>query len=91
MTYNGTQNVLALLQKGNIVSLDVGESLNWLGYAFMDQAFRVMAGQKPVPENTPIRAMDKANVDELGTPPDVTKGYGDSYVKGYTDLWQTTG
>lgn len=90
VTYNGTQNVLALMQKGNLVSLDVGESLNWLGYAFMDQAFRVLAGQPAVPQHTPIRAFTKDNVDELGTPPDITKGYGDSYVQGYTDLWKTS-
>lgn len=90
VSYNGTQNVLALMQKGNLVSLDVGESLNWLGYAFMDQAFRVLAGKPTVQEHTPVRAFTKDNVDELGTPPDITKGYGDSYVQGYTDLWTTS-
>ena len=90
VSYNGTQNVLALMQKGNLVKLNVGESLNWLGYAFMDQAFRVMAGPPPVPQHTPIRAFTKDNVGELGTPPDITKGYGDSYVQGYTALWKTS-
>jgi ribose transport system substrate-binding protein len=90
VTYNGTQNVLALMAKGNLISLDVGESLNWLGYAFMDQAFRVLAGQAAVSEHTPIRAFDKSNVGDLGTPPDITKGYGDSYIQGYTALWKTS-
>lgn len=91
VSYNGTQNVLALMQTGNTVALDVGESLNWLGYAFMDQAFRVMTKQPKVQENTPIRAFDKSNVGVLGTPPDITKGYGTSYIDGYTKLWTTTG
>ena len=91
VSYNGTQNVLALMQKGNTVAFDVGESLNWLGYAFMDQAFRVMAKRPTVQENTPIRAFDKSNVGVLGTPPDITKGYGTSYIDGYTKLWTTTG
>jgi ribose transport system substrate-binding protein len=90
VSYNGTQNVLALMQKGNLVKLDVGESLNWLGYAFMDQAFRVMAGQPPVSQHTPVRAFTKDNVGELGTPPNIAKGYGDSYVQGYTALWKTS-
>ncbi len=91
VSYNGTQSVLTLLQKGGPVALDVGESLNWLGYAFMDQAFRVMAGQPTVQENTPLRAFDKNNVGDLGTPPDITKGYGDSYAAGYAKLWTTSG
>lgn len=91
VSYNGTQNVLALMAKGDAILQDVGESLNWLGYAFMDQAFRVMAGQPTVDENTPIRAFTKANVGVLGNPPDITKGYGNSYVDGYTKLWKTKG
>ena len=87
VSYNGTQNVLQLMAKGNSVLMDVGESLNWLGYAFMDQAFRVMAGQPPVDEKTPIRAFTKANVGVLGSPPDITKGYGTSYADGYAKLW----
>lgn len=91
VSYNGTQNVLQLMAKGNTVLLDVGESLNWLGYAFMDQAFRVMAGQATVDEKTPIRAFTKTNVSVLGSPPDITKGYGTGYIDGYTKLWTTGG
>jgi ribose transport system substrate-binding protein len=91
VTYNGTQNVLALLQKGGAVQMDVGEPLNWLGYAFMDQAFRLLAGEPAVDQKTPIRAFTKGNVDEAGTPPAVDKGYGDAYVQGYRDLWKTAG
>lgn len=90
VSYNGTQNVLALLQKGNIVQMDVGEPLNWLGYAFMDQAFRVLAGVAPVPENTPIRAFTKSNIADTGTPPDIAKGYGDAYIAGYQGLWKAS-
>lgn len=90
VSYNGTQNVLAMLQKGDMVALDVGEPLNWLGYAFMDQAFRVMAGVPTVQENTPIRAFDKSNIGDTGTPPDVSKGYGDTYIQGYEQLWKTS-
>jgi ribose transport system substrate-binding protein len=89
VSYNGTQSVLQLLQNGGPVAVDVGEPLNWLAYAFMDQAFRVLAGVAPVAnEHTPIRLFTAANVDETGTPPTVTGGYGDAYIDGYQKLWQ---
>ena len=91
VSYNGTQNALAMLQKGDVVQMDVGEPLNWLGYAFMDQAFRVLAGVPTVDEKTPIRAFTEANIADTGTPPEVAKGYGDAYIAGYQSLWQTTG
>jgi len=89
VSYNGTQSVLNLLEKGSSVAMDVGEPLNWLGYAFMDQAFRILAGVRPVSnEHSPIRVFTKANVAETGTPPTVTGGYGNAYVKGYLKLWK---
>lgn len=89
VSYNGTQSVLQLLQNGGPVAVDVGEPLNWLAYAFMDQAFRVLAGVAPVAnEHTPIRLFTAANVGETGTPPTVTGGYGDAYIDGYQKLWQ---
>ena len=91
VSYNGTQSVLTMLQKSGPVQMDVGEPLNWLGYAFMDQSFRVMAGQAPVEQNTPIRVFTKANIAETGTPPDVAKGYGDAFIQGYQSLWTSKG
>jgi ribose transport system substrate-binding protein len=35
----------------------------------------------------PIRIFDQGNVDETGTPPTDSKGYGDAYRKGYMKLW----
>ncbi|HET8588396.1 MAG TPA: substrate-binding domain-containing protein [Nakamurella sp.] len=89
VSYNGTQSVLQLLQNGGPVAVDVGEPLNWLAYAFMDQAFRVLAGVDPVSdEHTPIRVFTADNVDDTGKPPTVTGGYGDAYIDGYEQLWQ---
>jgi ribose transport system substrate-binding protein len=87
VSYNGTPNVLQQLQAGSAVTMDVGEPLNWLGYAFMDQAFRLLAGVAPVPQNTPIRVFTSTNIADAGNPPTADKGYGDAYIKGYTDLW----
>lgn len=91
VSYNGTQSVLQMLEQHTAVSVDVGEPLNWLAYAFMDQAFRVLAGVKPLAdEMTPIRVFTRANVHVTGTPPTVTGGYGNAYVKGYQQLWKSS-
>lgn len=89
VSYNGTQSVLNTLEKGSPVKVDVGEPLNWLAYAFMDQAFRILAGTDPVAnEHTPIRVFTTTNVKVTGTPPTVTGGYGDAYIQGYKSLWK---
>jgi ribose transport system substrate-binding protein len=90
VSYNGTANVLQQLgASGSAVAMDVGEPLPWLGYAFMDQAFRLLTGQPTVPENTPIRVFTSDNVSELGNPVSYDKGYGNAYIQGYTDLWKS--
>lgn len=89
VTYNGTQSVLAMLEKHDDVAVDVGEPLDWLGYAFMDQAFRILAGAAPVAnEHTPFRVFTAGNIAATGTPPTVTGGYGTSYIQGYKNLWK---
>ena len=87
-TYNGTPFVMKMLQTGNIVSMEVGENLDWLGWASMDQIMRVLTGQKPVKdEHTALRVFTKANIDQAGTPPAVDVGYGKAYIQGYNKLW----
>jgi ribose transport system substrate-binding protein len=91
-TFNGTPFVLEMLQDGRVVSMDVGEDLAWVGWAAMDQAFRVIAGERAVrSERTPLRVFDESNVDEAGTPPRFDRGYGRPYVQGYRKLWGLTG
>ncbi len=89
-SYNGTPEVLALIQSGDIMAADVGESNNWLGYANMDQAFRILTGAEPIAsgdEENHLRLFDDSNVAEAGTPPNAQDGYGDAYVSGYRKLW----
>ncbi len=87
-TFNGTPFVLKMLQDGDVVEMDVGEDLAWVGWASMDQAFRVIAGVPPVPsERTPLRVFDDRNVDQAGSPPRFDRGYGRAYVDGYRELW----
>jgi ribose transport system substrate-binding protein len=90
-TFNGTPFVLQMLQDEDVVAMDVGENLAWVGWASMDQAFRVIAGERPVrSERTPLRVFQDRNVDQTGTPPRFDRGYGDAFVEGYRKLWGLT-
>jgi len=89
-SYNGTPDILKLIQDGDIMAADQGENINWLGWANMDQAFRILADGPIIEdglEDTPLRVFDKGNVDETGTPPTGNEGYGDAYISGYEELW----
>jgi ribose transport system substrate-binding protein len=87
-SFNGEPSALKMIQDGTNYVMDVGENINWLGYANMDQGFRAMAGQETLEsQKTPLRVFDESIVDEAGTPPVGNKGYGDAYVEGYEKLW----
>jgi ribose transport system substrate-binding protein len=90
-TFNGTPFALKLIQDGDTLAMDVGENLDWLGWADMDQALRLLVGAKPVQsEHTPLRVFDKSNVDQAGKPPKDSTGYGNAYVAAYKKLWGLT-
>ena len=72
--------------------MDAGESLAWVGWASMDQVFRVLAGERPAStEHTPLRVFDATNAGEAGRPPRFDTGYGSAYVDGYGKLWGASG
>jgi len=89
-TYNGTPFVMGYLQQGNAVRFEVGENLNWLGWAYIDAEARILAGEK-IPrqfnEHTALRAFTSENIDEAGRPPKLSTGYGNAYEIGYKKLW----
>ena len=87
VSYNGSPYALKLIQDGDIVAMNVGEDTVGIGYASMDQAFRILLGQPTVAERTPIRIWDKTNVNEAGVPPEVGKGYGGALPTGFQKLW----
>jgi hypothetical protein len=66
--------------------MDVGENLEWIGYAIVDQSMRIIGGLKPVKsERVPVRVFDAANIAQAGS--NFTGGYGSTYVRGYQKLW----
>jgi ribose transport system substrate-binding protein len=86
-TYNGTPAMLKQVRDQPWMDMDISESMAWLGYANMDTVFRALARARSIPEQAPLRIMDKGNIDEAGNPPTPDKGLGDSYVSGYESLW----
>ena len=66
--------------------MDVGENLEWIGYAIVDQSMRIMGGFAPVKNaRVPVSVFDRTNIASAG--PKFTGGWGSSYVSGYQKLW----
>jgi ribose transport system substrate-binding protein len=92
-SFNGTPFVLGYIQNGNVdgaMTMDVGESEDWLGYAAMDQTMRILTGVPPISsgdEHIPLRVFDKSNADDAGVPPQFGKGYGNEWLTGYERMW----
>jgi len=87
-TFNGTPAVLQLIEKGDTVGLNVGQSLAQIGYANMDQAFRILSGNHPsAAARDVVRAFQKSNVADAGTPPKANEGFGPGYLNDYKALW----
>ena len=85
-TFNGTPEMLKLVKQADIVSMDVGENLEWIGYAIVDQSMRIMGGLPAVKsEHVPVRVFDRSNIAQTGAK--FTLGFGNSYVSGYRKLW----
>jgi ABC-type sugar transport system, periplasmic component len=90
VAYNGTASVLQMIQRKNLVIADIGEPLEWLGWANIDEALRVLSGAAPLKnEQTPLRLFDASNVNDAGRPANQTSGYGDSgnFKSGFKKLW----
>jgi ribose transport system substrate-binding protein len=86
--FNGTPFVLGLVQQGG-VQMDVGENLDWIGHAIIDAEMRRICGLPLVADpKIPFYIFTKDNAKDAGTPPQLSQGYGDAYVKGYADLWK---
>lgn len=87
VSFNGSPFALKFIQDKNVAAMNVGEDTIGIGYASMDQAFRILLDKPLVEAHTPIRIWDATNVDETGTPPEVGKGYGAAMSEGYLKLW----
>ena len=88
IAFNGSSFALKDVASGTSpLVADVAEPDTWVGYANMDQAFRILAGMPTVDETTPIRIFDSTNIAQAGTSPNYNAGYGTTYTKGFFSLW----
>ncbi len=88
VSFNGTPFVLDMMRDGDIVEMNVGESLGWVGYAGVDANMRLLCGLEPVTRlNTPAYIFTDENVEEAGVPATFNDGYGDVHVEGFKALW----
>lgn len=89
VTFNGTASVLKMVQDRDVVEMDIGENLNWIAMAIMDQHMRMLAGLKPLKdERIPLRIFSSSNVNATGKPPRDSTGFGSAYIAGYQKLWK---
>ena len=79
--------MLKEVKKGDIITMDVGENLEWIGYAIVDQSMRIMGGLTPVKsEHVPVRVFDSSNI-AAGRPEASRAAGATPYVSGYQKLW----
>ena len=88
VSYNGTPFVLDMMRDGDIVEMEVGESLGWVGMAGVDANMRLLCGLPAVTQlNTPAFIFTDANVATAGNPATFNDGYGDVHIAGFQALW----
>lgn len=88
VSYNGTPFVLDMMRDGDIVEMNVGESLGWVGMAGTDANMRLLCGLDPVTVlNTPAFIFTDENVATAGNPATFNDGYGDVHKAGFAKLW----
>lgn len=86
--FNGTPFALDYVREGK-VDMIVGESLDWVGHAIVDDEMRIVCGLPPVKDpKVPLRVFDKTNIESVGVPAKSSTGYGESYLAGYRKLWK---
>jgi ribose transport system substrate-binding protein len=89
-TFNGTPGILRMIQTADTVEMIVGENETHLGYAAMDQAMRIFAGEQPIASGDygiPLRVFEDSNVKETGVPPAYGVGYGNAWRDGFLEMW----
>lgn len=88
VSYNGTPFVLDMMRDGDIVEMNVGESLGWVGMAGTDANMRLLCGMDAVTKlNTPAYIFNDDNVASAGNPATFNDGYGDVHIAGFKKLW----
>jgi ribose transport system substrate-binding protein len=91
VSFNGSPFALNDIRADSAIVMDASENTRWIGFADVDQAFRLLAGMSPVNETIPFRVMDKSDVTQAGVPATNYLGYGNAYAVGFWRLWDLPG
>lgn len=88
VSFNATPVIMQMLKRGEIVAADVGGANDWLAWAEMDQALRLMVGEEPVANTqVPLRLFDDGNIDSIDLEADEATWYGTAFKDEYRKLW----
>jgi len=81
--------VMKALKNGDVVVGETGGPNLLQGWAFADQALRVAAGLKPLPDiGVKDRLFDKSNINSIDLNAEESTWYGhDDYAAQYKKLW----
>jgi ribose transport system substrate-binding protein len=95
-TFNADLDPMQNMAKGNMITVDVGSHNTYEGWAYADQAMRLMTGQKPLKDElVPLRVFTRDNVGELELTPEAEKSgewYGaPTYKTEFAKLWGVGG
>lgn len=91
-TFNADLDPMQNMAKGNMIGVDVGSHNTYEGWAYADQALRLMTGQDPLKDElVPIRVFTADNVKDLQLTPAAEKSgiwYGQpTYEAEFKKLW----
>ena len=87
--FNGTPAVMANVQKGTAVKMDVGNPNMWFSAGAVDAILSVLSGKKPIEDaGVPFRIFTKENLTGVDTSKEDPKNwYGIDPLTAYRTLW----
>lgn len=92
ISFNATSGVMKYLATKDVMTADVGDPLEWVGYQFADQALRLINGlppANPLKETAPIRLFDSSNFTSATLAEPEYKWYGPTdFEAKFLQLWQ---
>jgi ribose transport system substrate-binding protein len=89
VSYNATLPPMQQLKQGQLVAGDIGSPQHWLGWAIMDQTFRILTHQPVVAnEKIPNRLFDATNIGSVNLKASEDTWYGPTnFRQKYRKLW----
>ncbi|MFL5838926.1 MAG: sugar ABC transporter substrate-binding protein [Thermoleophilaceae bacterium] len=84
---DGTPAALKVIQDGDVFTANPGQPTGWLGWHALDQAMRLMLGDKPGNPEIPSRLLDDENLKGVDVE-NIDAPYGNpKYREGFRQLW----